>query len=178
MYSFKNDYVILQVEEQDQTLTLTGVIENPGDFKQMEVFAANPIDRMMNYSGSGLPFPTPSIAFENTPNVYQVDPKGTIQTQFQTPNAYYTQDKQTLVQPSLFIKLVPKNDQEPIFVRFQLENKLPLKTLYHRDRTQNAYPGRTEGPMFYQRKADVLGVQGQEAILRQTAVTKANYYSA
>lgn len=178
-YSFKNDYVILNISEEGQTLVLNGTIEQADRFSTAEVFAANPIDRMTNYSGSGLPFPTPAIAFESTPNVYQVPADGSIQTTFKKPNAYYTQDKQTKVEPSVFIKLVPKtNSQEPIFVRFEMQNTLPLKSLYHRDRTEQAYPGRPEGPLFYQRKAEALGVQTQEAILKQTEQVKRDFKTA
>lgn len=58
-------------------------------------FAAAPPDYMTNFTGSGLPFPNESIAFENTPNkgVIDVDPTEDapfITIHIQTPNAYYT----------------------------------------------------------------------------------------
>lgn len=162
IYSLKNSQVSLTVVEENDKLTIEGKIINPKAYQVMELFAANPIDRMMNYAGSGLPFPCPFIAFENTPNKLQISASGEIKTTFKKPNSYYTEDTQKRVPPSLFVKLVETN--QPIYIQFALDDNLPLRTMYYR-------PERT-GPDFYQRKADVLGVQSQEKIIRQLEEVK------
>jgi len=170
IYNLKSDQVALTVKEEKDRLTIEGEIINPKRFSYMELFAPNPIDRMMNYAGSGLPFPCPFIAFENTPNKFIIAENGDIRVIFQKPNSYYTEDTQKKVPPSLFVKLVEKNNTIPIYIQFALEDKLPLKTMYYR-------PERT-GPDFYQRKADVIGVQSQEKIIRLLEEVKVKAHTA
>ena len=130
----------------------------------MELSAPNPIDRMTNYSGSGLPFPNPTIAFENTPNYYVVPSSGEIHVEFSKPNSYYGQETQKKIKPSLFVTLHPKQNSDPIFVHFQMDDLLPLKTVYYRE-------ART-GPEFYQRKADIFDVMSHYDILVNTELVK------
>ena len=114
---------------------------------------------MMNYSGSGLAFPNSSIAFEGTPNFYTVEKNGIVNTMFKKPNSYYANDTRTRVEPSIFVKLLQNGgSNNPIIVRFKLEETLPLKTVFYR-------PERT-GPDFYQKKADIIGVQAQDKIIQ------------
>lgn len=164
MYRFSNSYVTLQVTDQDDQLTIHGKVVNPSDYKFIELSAPNPIDRMTNYSGSGLPFPNPTIAFENTPNYYIVPPSGEVHTVFSRPNSYYGQETQKKIKPSLFVTLYPNNNLEPIFVHFEMDDVLPLKTVYYReDRTD---------PEFYERKADIFDVMSQYDILVNTEFVK------
>lgn len=148
----------MTVEEKGDMLTIRGKVIKASAYEERVLFAANPIDRMMNYAGSGLPFPCPSIAFENSPSVFQIGESGEFQATFQKPNSYYTEDTQQKVKPSIFLKFT-KPGEQPIFVRQELEDTLPLRTLFYR-------PERT-GPEYYDRKASVLGVAGQETILRR-----------
>jgi hypothetical protein len=162
LYSLKNKQVVLNVIEEKDILEIQGEVINAKKYSYMELFAPSPIDRMMNYSGSGLPFPCPFVAFENTPNKFIIPANGTIKCTFKKPNSYYTEDTQEKVPPSVFVKLVENNT--PVFIHFPLEDHLPLKTLYYR-------PERT-GPDFYQRKADVIGVKSQETIIRMLEEVK------
>ena len=164
MYRFTNNYVTLTVTEQNDKLVIHGNIIDPDQYKMMELYAPNPIDRMTNYSGSGLPFPNPTIAFENTPNNFQIPTTGEIHTLFTKPNSYYGEVSQKKINPSLFLTLYPKAIMEPIFIHFQMNDELPLKTLYYR-------PERT-GPDFYQSKADIFDVMSQYDILVNTELVK------
>ena len=67
-------------------ITITGTITQP--FSKAKLYAANPIDRMSNYSGSGLPFPCSYIAFDNTPNIKHINTPeyGAV---FSYPNSFY-----------------------------------------------------------------------------------------
>lgn len=170
LYKLENEHVVMTVQEHDgDVLTIQGKVSRPTSFREMVLIAPNPIDRMMNYAGSGLPFPCPSIAFENTPNRLTIDKSGIFHATFKKPNSYYTEDTQEKIKPSIFVKLLGSSSNSPIVVRLELEESTPLqlRTLFYRK-------GRT-GPEFYQKRADVLGIQGQEAILRQTEAVKISY---
>lgn len=165
-YKLENEYITLQVTEENDLLTIQGKVKKPEDYENMVLFAANPIDRMMNYSGSGLAFPNSFIAFEGTPNFLQIESDGMIQTTFKKPNSYYANDTRTRIEPSIFVKL-HKATIDPIIIRFALEEGLPLKTVFYR-------PERT-GPEFYQKKADIIGVQAQDKILQMIQEVKVKY---
>ena len=58
----------MNITINNNKILIKGTITIP--YKNAKIIAANPIDMMSNYSGSGLPFPSSEIAFENTPNIY------------------------------------------------------------------------------------------------------------
>lgn len=118
----------------------------------MQLLAAHPIQRMTSYSGSGLPFACPNMAFHNTPNNVSITGNGAFDVFFSYPNSYYTNDGLQRIPPSLFFVLVPA-EGDPDTVQFKLdeEDPLQLRSLTHR-------PGRSQGPWFYQAKDEVLGV--------------------
>jgi hypothetical protein len=150
---------------QSVKLKIHGKINNPSDYSRIELLAANPIDRNMSYSGSGLPFPCPSIAFDESPNYYLVPENGIISNViFMYPNSYYTIDGKTKIPPSLFVTLHPKNGEKNIHVRLELNDLLPLRTLTYR-------PHHVAGPLYYSAKEQLIEIQGAEA----TARTYANY---
>ena len=154
-------YVTLDIKEtDDDTLVITGNVLNPFAYTEMILVAANPIDRMMNYSGSGLPFPSPSIAFESTPNHYVIGGNGVINATFVRPNSYYSTDTYTRVEPCVFVKLYKNNDTEPITVQFKLADKNPLKSVFYRKERAE------QGPYFYEKKADIIGVRSQYEIIK------------
>jgi hypothetical protein len=154
-------YVTLDIKENgDDTLSINGNVLNPFAYTEMIVVAANPIDRMMNYSGSGLPFPSPCIAFENTPNYYVIGGDGVINTTFLRPNSYYATDTYTRVEPSVFVKLYKNNKDEPVTVKFKLADNNPLKSVFYRKERSEL------GPAFYEKKADIIGVRSQYEIIK------------
>ena len=69
-------------------------------YKNAKIIAANPIDRMMNYSGSGQPFPSSEIAFENTPNIYKIN-EATFNIEFKYPNSYYMPNGRDKIPPTI-----------------------------------------------------------------------------
>ena len=166
-YKWKNEHVQVYIQEDQDVLTIQGKVNNRNQFEEVMLFAASPIDRMTNYSGSGLAFPNSSIAFEATPNIHYVEQNGMINTIFRKPNSYYANDTYVKVKPSLFLKLTMPNKEEPILMRFELEDNLPLRSVFYR-------PERT-GPEFYHKKAEILGVTSQESILRKIEEVKIKY---
>lgn len=163
---FENQYVSMQVQITDRaSVQLRGKILQRAAFDYVEVMAPAPIDRMTNYSGSGLPFPCAAIALENTPNHITVGHDGLFAGTFAYPNSYYTEDAFQKVVASIFV-VMHKANQDPIIVRMELPEPVPLtvRTLTHR-------PKRTD-PEFYRVKEDIIGVQGAEATMRALANVK------
>ena len=169
--SISNEHLTLNATiTADGFIHLTGSIKSPSKYQQKYLMAANPIDRMMNYTGSGLPFTSPFIAFENTPNYYEIPESGEIEAHFKYPNSYYVTDTQEKIVPSIFITLKLKNQPEPIFYQLKLVDPLPLKT------STTYRPEFKKGPVFYAKKEEVLGVPpSQEWILRNIGELKAKH---
>lgn len=95
-------------------------------FNRAKVMAANPIDRMSNYAGSGLPFPCADIAFENTTNIKHINSSNFGAT-FSYPNSYYLPNGIDKVPPTIYLIIDDK-----IIESKELPDPLPLKTLTHR----------------------------------------------
>lgn len=172
---FANDHVACSVTLQNEsTILIEGKITSPSSYRSMEVMAPHPIDRRTSYHGSGLPFPCPPVALENTPN--RVTPKGdgSFVATFQYPNSYYTFDGFTKIKPSIFFVLVPKEGGEEgtVYLRFELpENPaLFLRTLTHRQ-------GRAQGPAFYSQKDQLLDPipRSAEHVMRAIKQFKASH---
>ncbi len=79
----------------------------------VKYWAANPIDRRDSFVGSGLPFPTSEIAYENTPNtgvVKAINSQYTINMWF--PNCFYVDLGRTLLPPHVLIKVCDGSGSE------------------------------------------------------------------
>lgn len=154
MFTFQNEHVSCTVTVlPDRFLLIRGTVKSPQRYAYMQLLAAHPIQRMTSYSGSGLPFPCPNVAMNNTPNVLNIPSDGEFTANFSYPNSYYTNDHLQKVPPSIFVVLIPSNDLDPIISQFKLpeDDPLCLRTLTHR-------ATRVIGPWFYQAKDQLLGV--------------------
>jgi hypothetical protein len=169
-YTFNDNHAHAVATLMDNyQLSITGKINNSQNYSRMELLAANPIDRNMSYSGSGLPYPCPTIAFDESPNYYLIPENGEFSNIiFKYPNSYYTVDGKTKIVPSLFITLHPKSGGKNIHLRFELQDILPLRSLTHR-------PHHAGGPLFYSAKEQLIEIQGAEATARTYADYKAQY---
>ena len=84
---------------------LLDIETNAPDNTKLLFWAANPPQYNGSFSGSGLPFPNPDIAFDNTPNVGIVkikDRKTTVNLFF--PNSFYVNLGNTLIPPRFYYK--------------------------------------------------------------------------
>lgn len=166
MFSFRNDYVDCDVIVAGRQVRISGNVRVPSAYTKVVVKAPNPIDRMMSYTGSGLPFACPNMAFDNTPNHAVINESGGFDVVFSYPNSYYTSmGPSQRVPPSIFFTLERETEQ-PINVRVGLEDELPLKTLTHR-------PGR-DAPEFYGRE-HIIPPQSAEGVMRSLAYAKSVY---
>ena len=118
------------------------VVENPGkgEFlvkgqllgsgnKQIVYWAANPATYNGSFSGSGLPYPNPEVAFDNTPNNGKVMADGAGNFQFKVfyPNSYYVGLGTVYVPPQVFVKTC---DSEKVH-SIQLGEGIPFRMLTH-----------------------------------------------
>jgi len=152
--AFSSDYSLIQI---------SGSIKNYAQFNNIIIIASNPIDRMSNYSGSGLPFPNYEIAFENTPNIHQVDSSGTFNVSFKYPNSFYMPDGINKIKPSIYFCFTDINNQE-FRVQYELHDILALRTLVNRSSRKN--------PEFYGAKDYILPIDTAEKVMKAYAVAK------
>tara|TARA_B100000795_G_C22805557_1_gene444638 strand:- start:4367 stop:4879 length:513 start_codon:yes stop_codon:yes gene_type:complete len=144
-------------------IKLIGNVKNSGQYKNILLMAPNPIDRMSNYSGSGLPFPNNEIAFQNTPNKIDITGTGVINTEFQYPNSFYMPDGINKIVSSVFLQLTDNNNNV-FHLYYKLHDINSLRTLVNRN-------SRT-GPEFYGAKDYLLPIGTAENVMRAYANIK------
>ena len=162
---FRNVFVACKVVPDDTwtNIKISGSVANRGSYKSALMIAGNPIDKKSSYSGTGLPFPCADIAFEETKNVHNIDQSGYINATFTYPNSYYTVGDKKKVISSLFF-ILEYHDGNKEFIRFELKDLYPLRTLVNRE-------GRN-GPEFYSSKYDMLPIDTAEILMREYAKLK------
>jgi len=150
--SFNNDKVSFDAEFLvDGDVRIVGKLNNTVSLENVRIFATRPIDRMTNYSGSGLPFPCADVAFENSPNNHTVDASGHFDVKFKYPNGYYMSDAREKVPPSIFFSITEQM-KPPYLIQFKIPDPLPMRTLGYRPMRQ--------GPMYYSAKQDLIPIAG------------------
>jgi hypothetical protein len=167
--SDKNNYVNCSINiTPEGKVAIKGQVINPGFYSLMEIYAAAPINRMTNYSGSGLPFSCAAAAFEGSPNYMQIPTSGVIDVLFLYPNGFNSQDAFSKVPPTIFIKLTPRNGAEDVRVSYPLEDPLPLKNINHR-------PNHAFGALFYAYKDKVMPFATAEQTMMNYSAAKEQY---
>lgn len=165
---FDDEFVFCNVNYVDgySHLHISGNIKNPMMYDRMLLIAPNPIDRMTNYSGSGLPFPCADIAFENTPSKLLVSSTGAFTAHFAYPNSFYMPNGKDKVLSSIFFSLTDKNNKT-VHLRYELDDLNPLRTLVNR--------GSRTGPEFYGAKDYLLPIATAENVMREYARIKVEH---
>ncbi len=96
-------------------------------------WAPNPPDFRQSYTGSGLPFPSEEIAFDNTKNqgVVQADANGNFVIRLYYPNGYYVNCGKDYVKPHVNFKICESSTStDGIFYRIDLPYEIdPPKSL-------------------------------------------------
>ena len=135
-------------------------------------WAAAPPNYLQSYSGSGLPFPNPEMAYENTPNKGVVRASnGEFTIKMFYPNSFYIDLGTTYVPPHINFEICEGNKKKSFAV--QIGEGIPYRTLTYAP-PPNGKP-RTD-PLFYQ-KNDDPDFRTQEQILRDSAFPKDNKYA-
>lgn len=155
---FNDEYVNLKIifSHDYSKLNIIGNIKNPSNYRNIIITAPNPIDRMSNYSGSGLPFPNHEIAFENTPNLINVDSSGKFENIFKYPNSFYMPDGINKIISSIFI-MFTDNDNNITKLQYKLHDINALRTLINRSSRK--------GPEFYGSKDYILPIDTAENVM-------------
>lgn len=145
-------------------LTVRGQITGTVKGGRIQYRAANPMDRRMSFSGSGLPYASYQQAFDHTPNAgeKELTLSNAFEINLLMPNSYYIGLGSVLVEPTLFIEYYDNEDKKvcPIIVN----NATPFRTLTYP--ISNKYASR-QNPEFYAGMWD-LPIRTQEQILKDS----------
>jgi hypothetical protein len=150
---------------------IDGKIGQMSNFEKLYVkySAPNPPTYNSNFSGSGLPYPTEEIAFENTPNKGVAEiVNGKFSFTIRYPNSYYINMGSVYVGPHVKLLIVDKDNRELSPVEnIKLGEGIPFRTLtWPVQRNWNA------GSLFYENRN--LPVRTQYQILLDSAYPSVN----
>ena len=138
---------------------ISGTLEHaPYEKRFIKYSAANPPTYNSNFSGSGLPYPTEEIAYENTPNrgvVEIINGKFTFSIRY--PNSYYINMGTIYVHPHVKLIVVDKNNNNiGEVLSINLGEGIPFRTL-----TWPVQRKWSEGPLFYKNNFNMVRTQYQ-----------------
>lgn len=136
-------------------------------------WASNPPDRIVSYSGSGLPFANPEQAYENSRNVGAVKANNReFRFNIDMPNSYYVGLGSLYVPPHIHFKVCEDGSNNQ-FHTIKLGEGIPFRTL-----TYPAPPGKNSrtSPVFYMNRGpeNYFQVRSQEQILRDSGYPNHN----
>ena len=145
--------------------TVRGYETDIADSSTIIYWAANPPTYNGSFTGSGIPFPNPEIAYEKTIN------KGSVKTtgghyefKIRYPNAYYVDLGNKYVEPCVHIKICQPNANDKIKT-IKLGNSIPFRSGTHPDGQRTSQ--NRNSSLFYGGR-DNLPIRTQEQILRDT----------
>jgi hypothetical protein len=152
-------------------IEVKGAVQSGASDAKIVYWAAAPANFIQSYTGSGLPFPNPELAYENTPNkgiIRAVSGEFTIKLFM--PNSFYIDLGTTYVPPHVNIEICDGTIKKSFAV--QIGEGIPYRTL--------TYPtlksvSRSD-PLFYQ-KVRKPEFRSQEEILRESAFPEENKYA-
>ena len=154
--------------EGDGNIVVTGKLKVNLNKTKVVYWAANPPDYNISFSGSGLPFPSPEFAFENTKNIGAVfTNEGIFKIKLYFPNAYYVGLGSLYVPPHVHLKICEEGYDK--FFSIKIGAGVPFRTLTHPAPPSTNF--RTD-PFFY--KNERLTVRSQEKILRDSGYPEYN----
>ena len=156
----------------NNAFTINGKLNRTSSEKHyIKYSAANPPTYNSNFSGSGLPYPSEEIAFENTPNRGVVEIiNGEFNFSIRYPNSYYVNMGTIYVEPHIKLTIVDKDNKNIGETKsVNLGEGIPFRTL-----TWPVQRDWNEGPLFYKTDFDVNTVRTQYQILLDSAYPRKN----
>ena len=134
-------------------------------------WAANPPNYNTSFSGSGLPYPNPDVAFDNTPNQGATKVKnGSFKFKIRYPSSFYAGLGSLYLPPQVYYKVCQGEDNESKVHVIKIGEGIPFRSLTYAPPPTTA-PRRS--PMFYS-GGWKLPVRTQEQILRDSAYPSKN----
>ena len=158
------------ITNKTPTITINGSIDTDnleGPYTVV-IWAANPIERNQSFSGSGLPFPNETIAFGNNSVILEDYTDSSFNAKLLEPNSFYTNGGATFVPPTVFVKVISKNDHtKSLRASYSVgEMAVPYRTLNYC--YPNSVISRHTGPDFYNTR-NSLPIRTQYNILIDSA---------
>ena len=150
-------------------LVVQGQLKNVSPSSKLFFWAAAPPTNGLSFSGSGMPYPDPSVAYDRTPNKGVVEvTNGNFSVNLKYPNAYYVGLGTLYVSPHINFK-VCEAGREDVYFTVPIDGGIPFRTL-----TYPAPPSKNprNSPMFY--AMPEKGARSQESILRASAYPAVN----
>jgi hypothetical protein len=150
-------------------LVIKGKLATAGPSK-LYFWAAAPPTFGSSFSGSGMPYPDPSVAYDRTPNkgLVDVSADGNFTINMKYPNAYYVGLGSLYVPPHINFKVCAAGLEDNYF-SIQIDGGVPFRLL-----TWPAPPSkkpRTQAMFYYEPEK---GARSQESILRSSGYPSTN----
>lgn len=154
LYNIKVD-----LKKNENGFLISGKLNNNlYEKRYIKYIAANPPTYNSNFSGSGLPYPSEEIAYENTPNKGIVEIiNGQFNITIKYPNSYYINMGSKYIEPNIKLSIVDNdnnNISETMIVI--LGEGIPFRTL-----TWPVQRKWSDGPLFYKTNVDLVRTQYQ-----------------
>ena len=144
---------------------------SPGENVKLYFWAAAPPTRGISFSGSGMPYPNPLVAYDRSPNQGIVEVKGgQFSFRMSYPNAYYVGLGSLYIPPHINFKIC-KPGAEDTYFTVQIDEGIPFRTLTYPSPPSN---NPRVSPLFYS-GSKLPDVRTQEAILRASAYPEVNH---
>lgn len=126
----ENENISCKVLRENINIFIDCTIKDEMLNNKVYYYAANTPDRLTNFSGSGLPFPSREVAFEGSPNIGRKlinNETKQFRLELLRPNTYYDENYE-LVEPEVIIKYVLKNNKTRV-LNIPIDNKIPFRSL-------------------------------------------------
>lgn len=146
-------------------ILVRGIIIDGIKNNEVRFLAASPTDRRSSFTGSGLPFPNQTQAFENTPNrgLLLLDGSNTFEFTVLYPNSFYVELGRQMIPPTVYLQYYTKDDVKRV-IPIKLGEPVPYRMLEYPRHFTIARNGAT----FYHAHHN-LPVRTQEQVLRDGA---------
>ena len=168
----KNNCKGTVVDSGKGTFLVKGTINTTAVNPTVLYWAAAPPNYRTSFSGSGMPFPNPEVAYENTPNVGAVQaPGGAFEFRLNYPNSYYTHLGSVYKSPRVHIKAC--GDGKEVVKTILLGTGIPYRLLTFPPPPCDTPP---YGPMFY-KKIYKGPIRSQEQILLDSQYPQKNVWA-
>ncbi len=150
------------------TIKISGSIKDNVRDKLLVFIAAAPPDYRASFTGSGLPFASPTQALENTSNkgTLKLDNNNSFEIEIDTPNSYYSGLGTVYIPPCIYFTYHNGYIEKKVTV--QLSYGVPYRML-----TYPMHPLPRQSPSFYDNQD--LPIRTQEQILREAGYPVMNY---
>lgn len=167
---FNNDIVSGKMTVVNDMIKVTGRVKSLG-YTKMMFWAAESPEVKLSFSGYGLPYANPDMAYENTTNsgIVELDNLGNFEFLLKYPNAYYVGLGSLYIPPHVNLKLFSNNEPDNKVISLKIDEGIPFRTL-----TYPSPPSKNprQDPMFYM--SYWQGARTQEEILKAKAYPDQN----